>query len=157
MYMRVCVCLCVCCVQMWLGGSPNQTRLAELYQDRVRVRDLDAWLESLFLAFKDGRKKDERFGDWVARTGLPGVKAAQEKHQAQLKPPAPQAAPAGAAAPRAPAAKVAAVNASSNGTTATLTKPAVDATTMAVLEAAAKAQGKTVAELAAELAKQLGH
>jgi len=26
--------------QFWLGGSPNQTRLAEVYQDRVKIQVL---------------------------------------------------------------------------------------------------------------------
>jgi len=31
--------------QLWLGGSPNQTRLAETFQDRVKVqvRDASCW------------------------------------------------------------------------------------------------------------------
>ena len=31
--------------QLWLGGSPNQTRLAEAFQDRVKVQ-----VRHLFLA-----------------------------------------------------------------------------------------------------------
>ncbi len=28
--------------QFWLGGSPNQTRLAEVFQDRVKIQVLHA-------------------------------------------------------------------------------------------------------------------
>ncbi len=129
----------------------------------VQVQDLDRWLEALFSAFKDTRKKAEPFGDWVARSTLPAVRAAQQKHLERLAPPAAAAPAAAAAAPaagrKAAAAAAASVNGASVGggaATATLARPAVDDKTLAVLEAAARAQGKTVAELAAELAKQLG-
>lgn len=41
--------------QIYLGGDPNQTRLAELYADRVKVKDLETFLEPIFLFFKNSR------------------------------------------------------------------------------------------------------
>jgi sulfite reductase beta subunit-like hemoprotein len=42
-------------VQLWLGGSPNQTRLAKVFMERMKVRDLEATLEPLFAAYKARR------------------------------------------------------------------------------------------------------
>jgi hypothetical protein len=44
------------CLQIWLGGSPNQTRLAKVFVERMKVRDLEATLEPLFAAFKARRQ-----------------------------------------------------------------------------------------------------
>jgi len=41
--------------QIYLGGDPNQTRLAELYADRVKVKDLETFLEPIFVYFKSNR------------------------------------------------------------------------------------------------------
>jgi hypothetical protein len=43
-------------VQIWLGGSPNQTRLAKVFVERMKVRDLEATLEPLFAAYKARRQ-----------------------------------------------------------------------------------------------------
>ncbi|KAJ9532327.1 hypothetical protein QJQ45_010368 [Haematococcus lacustris] len=141
--------------QMWLGGNSNQTRLAEVYAERIKVRDLDPWLESLFSAYAAGRVKGEGFGDWVARSGLVAVRVAHDQARAALDAAAAAKAPStnGVAAPSAPAA-----TRGSGGGTATLVKPAVavDPTTLAALEVAAKAQGLTLAQYTAEIAKQLG-
>ncbi|KAG2492809.1 hypothetical protein HYH03_008969 [Edaphochlamys debaryana] len=62
--------------QVWLGGNANGTRLAVPYQDRVKVKDLEAFVEPLFTAFRDGRGPGEAFGDWAARLGVEGVRSA---------------------------------------------------------------------------------
>ncbi|KAG2498567.1 hypothetical protein HYH03_003318 [Edaphochlamys debaryana] len=80
--------------QIYLGGNANQTRLAELYADRVKVKDLETFLEPIFAAYKDGRRPKEVFGDWVARVGLPAVKAAAATAAASLPKPAPVPVPA---------------------------------------------------------------
>ena len=73
-------------LQVWLGGDKNQTRLAQQYQDKVKVRDLDSFLDSLFFAYAEGRSStSEAFGDWVNRLGLQGVKAAQQAQQQKAK------------------------------------------------------------------------
>eukprot|EP00199_Chlamydomonas_sp_CCMP681_P001144 CAMPEP_0119104240 /NCGR_PEP_ID=MMETSP1180-20130426/2497_1 /TAXON_ID=3052 ORGANISM="Chlamydomonas cf sp, Strain CCMP681" /NCGR_SAMPLE_ID=MMETSP1180 /ASSEMBLY_ACC=CAM_ASM_000741 /LENGTH=693 /DNA_ID=CAMNT_0007088937 /DNA_START=41 /DNA_END=2122 /DNA_ORIENTATION=- len=142
--------------QIWLGGHPGQTRLAEVYAERLKIRDLDPFLESLFVPFKEGRQLNEDFGDWFARVGIAGVRALQAKAAAALAPPAPAPVPVANGTGNGNGNGNGAHSAG-NGATATLTKPlTVDAATMAALEAAAKAQGKTVAELAAALATQFG-
>jgi sulfite reductase (ferredoxin) len=56
--------------QLWLGGSPNQTRLARPYLERLHDNDIDTTLEPLFVFFRDGRKKGESFGDFCDRVGF---------------------------------------------------------------------------------------
>lgn len=56
--------------QLWLGGSPDQTRLARPYMERLHDNDLETKLEPLFVFFRDGRKKGESFGDFCDRVGF---------------------------------------------------------------------------------------
>lgn len=60
--------------QLWLGGSPDQTRLAHAYLDRVHVDDLEKTLEPLFMAFKLDRKRNESFGDFCDRVGFEALR-----------------------------------------------------------------------------------
>ncbi|MEM6520889.1 MAG: sulfite reductase, ferredoxin dependent, partial [Cyanobacteria bacterium P01_C01_bin.70] len=53
--------------QIWLGGSPNQTRLARTYTEQVHANDLESFLEPLFVFFRDYRKAGESFGDFCDR------------------------------------------------------------------------------------------
>jgi sulfite reductase (ferredoxin) len=61
--------------QLWLGGSPNQTRLAKVFAERVKLRDLEATLEPLLAAFKSRRQPGEAFGDFVARVGFAALRS----------------------------------------------------------------------------------
>jgi sulfite reductase (ferredoxin) len=59
--------------QIWLGGSPSQTRLAEAYMDKMPIADLEKHLEPLFAYFKTARThngKPESFGDFCHRIGF---------------------------------------------------------------------------------------
>lgn len=56
--------------QLWLGANANQTRLAELYMDRCRLKDLEQNLEPLFVFYKNSRRSGEGFGDFTARVGF---------------------------------------------------------------------------------------
>ena len=31
--------------QLWLGGAPNQTRLAEVFEERMKIQDLERAIE----------------------------------------------------------------------------------------------------------------
>jgi hypothetical protein len=53
------------CVQIWLGGSPNQTRLAETFMERVKLQNLEAVLEPLFHLWRRERQTGEAFGDFT--------------------------------------------------------------------------------------------
>nr|QKY14996.1 sulfite reductase [ferredoxin] (SIR) [Polytomella parva] len=60
--------------QLWLGGSSNQTRLATTYQERLKLKDFENVLEPMFLAWREHRQADERFGDFVSRIGFNELK-----------------------------------------------------------------------------------
>jgi sulfite reductase (ferredoxin) len=53
--------------QIWLGGSPNQTRLARAYTEKLHVNELESFLEPLFVYFRDHRRMGESFGDFCDR------------------------------------------------------------------------------------------
>jgi sulfite reductase (ferredoxin) len=63
--------------QIWLGGSPSQTRLAETYMDKMPIADLEKHLEPLFAYFKAARThngKPESFGDFCHRIGFAALR-----------------------------------------------------------------------------------
>ncbi|MCC5620766.1 sulfite reductase, ferredoxin dependent [Nostoc sp. CHAB 5715] len=60
--------------QLWLGGSPNQTRLAQPYTDKLHHNDLESFLEPIFVYFKKSRKSKERFGDFCDRVGFDAIR-----------------------------------------------------------------------------------
>ncbi|MBV9385425.1 MAG: sulfite reductase, ferredoxin dependent [Chroococcidiopsidaceae cyanobacterium CP_BM_ER_R8_30] len=67
--------------QVWLGGSANQTRLAETYIDKMHINELEATLEPIFVYFKKSRKLDEKFGDFYHRVGLEAVQQFVAEYQ----------------------------------------------------------------------------
>ncbi|MEN9859689.1 MAG: sulfite reductase, ferredoxin dependent [Cyanobacteriota bacterium] len=60
--------------QVWLGGTPNLTRLAEPYVERMPLEKLESTLEPLLLGWKaaGGRRS---FGDYVAKLGREQVQS----------------------------------------------------------------------------------
>ncbi|KAK9123522.1 hypothetical protein Sjap_013124 [Stephania japonica] len=56
--------------QIWLGGTPNQTSLAETFMNKVKVQDLEKVLEPLFYNWKHKRQRKESFGDFTNRIGF---------------------------------------------------------------------------------------
>ncbi|MCP9774591.1 sulfite reductase, ferredoxin dependent [Cyanobium sp. WAJ14-Wanaka] len=58
--------------QLWLGGTPNLSRLAEPYLEKMPLDQLETTLEPLLRAWKDagGRRS---FGEFVERSGRPAV------------------------------------------------------------------------------------
>jgi sulfite reductase (ferredoxin) len=60
--------------QIWLGGSPDQTRLAQAYVDRLHVNDLEVGLEPIFVYFKQSRQPGETFGDFCDRVGMEAIR-----------------------------------------------------------------------------------
>lgn len=55
--------------QIWTGGSPNLTNLAEVYKNKVKWSNMDEELEPLFFYWKVNRKDGEAFGDLCRRVG----------------------------------------------------------------------------------------
>ncbi|MEA5514912.1 sulfite reductase, ferredoxin dependent [Nodularia sp. UHCC 0506] len=60
--------------QVWLGGSPDQTRLAQPYIDRLHDNDIESFLEPIFVYFKNFRKYEESFGDFCDRLGFDALR-----------------------------------------------------------------------------------
>jgi sulfite reductase (ferredoxin) len=60
--------------QVWLGGSADQTRLAQPYVDRMSIHELESFLEPIFAYFKQERKAEESFGDFCDRVGFDAIR-----------------------------------------------------------------------------------
>jgi len=59
--------------QLWLGASPNQTRLAQVYLEKMPIDELESTLEPLLVYFKQSRNLSESFGDFCDRLGMEGL------------------------------------------------------------------------------------
>lgn len=60
--------------QVWLGGSPDQTRLARPYLERMADAAMETTLEPLLVFFRDGRKGGESFGNFCSRVGFESLR-----------------------------------------------------------------------------------
>jgi sulfite reductase (ferredoxin) len=69
--------------QLWLGGSPNQTRLAQPYIEKLHHNDLDTFLEPIFVYFKKSRKSKESFGDFCDRVGFDAIREFSATYEPQ--------------------------------------------------------------------------
>jgi sulfite reductase (ferredoxin) len=67
--------------QLWLGGSPNQTRLARPYMDRLHEDNLEKELEPLFACFKQNRNEGESFGDFCDRYTFEALRTFTETYE----------------------------------------------------------------------------
>ncbi|WP_071518732.1 sulfite reductase, ferredoxin dependent [Geitlerinema sp. PCC 9228] len=67
--------------QVWLGGSFDQTRLAEPICDRMRNEELEQFLEPIFAYFKRERKPGENFGDFCHRVGFDAIQQFRETYE----------------------------------------------------------------------------
>ncbi|MEH2127220.1 sulfite reductase, ferredoxin dependent [Nostoc sp.] len=69
--------------QLWLGGSPNQTRLAQPYTEKLHHNDLESFLEPIFVYFKKSRKSKEKFGDFCDRVGFDAIREFAASYEPQ--------------------------------------------------------------------------
>ena len=60
--------------QVWLGGTPAQTRLAIPYMERLHRSDLATQMEPIFVYFKQSRQSGESFGDFCFRVGFDPIR-----------------------------------------------------------------------------------
>ena len=67
--------------QIWLGGTPNQTRLAQAYTDKLHIDDLETFLEPLFVYFKQAREESESFGEFCHRLGFEALRQFSASYQ----------------------------------------------------------------------------
>ncbi|NES06827.1 MAG: sulfite reductase, ferredoxin dependent, partial [Okeania sp. SIO2F4] len=70
--------------QIWLGGSPNQTRLAKPYIDKLHINNLETELERMFIYFKQQRQPDESFGDFCNRVGIEAIRKFVTNYQSSF-------------------------------------------------------------------------
>lgn len=69
--------------QLWLGGSPNQTRLAWALLDKVKEEKLEATLEPLLVLYNQRAGNGEAFGDFCDRMGKADLLAFMEHYNAE--------------------------------------------------------------------------
>ena len=62
--------------QVWLGGAANQTRLAQVYLEKMHIDKLEAELEPALVLFKKSRQSGETFGGFCDRVGLNAIRDA---------------------------------------------------------------------------------
>lgn len=56
--------------QIWLGGTPNQSTLAQTFMNKVKIHDLEKVLEPLFYSWRRKRHAKESFGEFTNRVGF---------------------------------------------------------------------------------------
>lgn len=65
--------------QIWLGGTANQTALAQVFMEKVKLQNFEKVLEPLFYNWKRMRVSKESFGDFTNRVGLEKLKDIVDK------------------------------------------------------------------------------
>ena len=68
--------------QIWLGGTPDQTKLAQPYEQKMPIDELESFFEPIFVYFKRDRKcggeadrqQDESFGVFCDRVGFDAIR-----------------------------------------------------------------------------------
>lgn len=60
--------------QVWLGGTPDQTQLAQPYEQRMPIEDLESFLEPILVYFKQNRQPQESFGIFCDRVGFEAIR-----------------------------------------------------------------------------------
>jgi len=60
--------------QVWLGGTADQTRLAEAYVDKLPIAKLEEFLEPLLVFFKRDKQEGETFGEFCHRVGFEALR-----------------------------------------------------------------------------------
>lgn len=66
--------------QVWLGGAANQTRLAQVYLEKMHIDKLETELEPALVLFKKSRQSGETFGGFCDRIGLDAIRDAATNH-----------------------------------------------------------------------------
>jgi sulfite reductase (ferredoxin) len=67
--------------QVWLGGSPNQTRLAQPIVEKLHHNDIESFLEPIFVYFQKSRQTGESFGDFCDRVGFDAIREFAAQYQ----------------------------------------------------------------------------
>ena len=67
--------------QIWLGGTSDQTTLAQPYVQKQPVAELEAFLEPLFIYFKQSKTAGESFGEFCNRIGFDALRKFSESYE----------------------------------------------------------------------------
>lgn len=70
--------------QLWLGADPHQTRLAQIYMEKMSIHDLEVTLEPLLVMFKQKRQRHESFGDFCHRTGFDQLRQFSAQYSSRI-------------------------------------------------------------------------
>ncbi len=60
--------------QIWLGGTPNQTQLAQPYEEKMPIDELESFFEPIFVFFRNSRQSKESFGSFCSRVGFSAIR-----------------------------------------------------------------------------------
>lgn len=60
--------------QIWLGGTPDQTKLAQPYEQKMPIDELESFFEPIFVYFKRDRQQNESFGVFCDRVGFDAIR-----------------------------------------------------------------------------------
>jgi sulfite reductase (ferredoxin) len=60
--------------QVWLGGTPDQTQLAQPYEQKMSVDDLESFFEPIFVYYQQNRQPQESFGVFCGRVGFNAIR-----------------------------------------------------------------------------------
>ena len=66
--------------QIWLGGTPNQTQLAQPYEQKMPVEELENFFEPIFVFFQQNRQSQESFGSFCSRVGFAAIRNFSENY-----------------------------------------------------------------------------
>ncbi|MGK7940327.1 MAG: sulfite reductase, ferredoxin dependent [Crocosphaera sp.] len=67
--------------QVWLGGDANQTQLAQPYIDKLPDKDIEKFLEPLFVYFQQEKIDNESFGQFCHRVGFEALRGFSETYK----------------------------------------------------------------------------
>ncbi|MDJ0633033.1 MAG: sulfite reductase, ferredoxin dependent [Xenococcaceae cyanobacterium MO_188.B29] len=65
--------------QVWLGGTPDGTKLAQPYVQKLKMENLEAFLEPIFVYFQANRELKESFGAFCNRIGFEVLRRQQQE------------------------------------------------------------------------------
>ncbi|MCU0537249.1 MAG: sulfite reductase, ferredoxin dependent [Hydrococcus sp. Prado102] len=67
--------------QVWLGGNPNQTKLAQVYEEKLHISNLESFFEPIFVYFKQNKRNGESFGEFCDRVGFDSLREFSASYQ----------------------------------------------------------------------------
>jgi sulfite reductase (ferredoxin) len=72
--------------QVWLGGDPNQTQLAQPYIEKLPDKQIESFLEPFFAYFKEEKIDQESFGQFCNRVGFEALKSFSDSYTPKKRP-----------------------------------------------------------------------